>query len=84
VIGAREVEQLDRLGRPTSRGSVHDEPVSQDSAMPANARLKPAVSASTRKSQANARLAPGTGGDPVDRGDDRLRHRRDARSPIGL
>ena len=33
--------------------------------MPLNARLKPAVSASSRKSQANARLAPAPAATPL-------------------
>jgi hypothetical protein len=53
------------LARPTSRGSVQEEPVSQESAMPLKARLKPAVSASTRKSHANARLAPAPAATPL-------------------
>jgi hypothetical protein len=52
------------LARPTSRGSVHEAPVSQDSAMPVKARLNPAVSARIRKSQANARLAPAPAATP--------------------
>ena len=53
------------MARPTSRGSVHDEPVSQDSAIPLNARLKPAVWATTRKSHAKARLAPAPAATPL-------------------
>ena len=39
--------------------------MSQDSAMPANARLNPALWPSTRKSQANARLAPAPAATPL-------------------
>ena len=53
------------LARPTSRCSVKLEPVSQESAMLAKARLKPAVSATTRRSQAKARLAPAPAATPL-------------------
>ncbi len=39
--------------------------MSQESATPANARLNPAASVSTRKSQANARLAPAPAATPL-------------------
>jgi hypothetical protein len=50
---------------PTSRGRVHEMPVSQDSAMPAKAKLKPAVSATIRKSQAKAIDAPAPAATPL-------------------
>ena len=50
---------------PTSRCSVKLEPVSQDRATLANARLKPAVSATIRRSQAKARLAPAPAATPL-------------------
>ena len=53
------------LARPTSRGSVQLAPVSQESATPAKARLKPAVSARIRRSQAKARLAPAPAATPL-------------------
>ena len=40
-------------------------PVSHESATPAKARLKPAVSATTRRSQAIARLAPAPAATPL-------------------
>ena len=39
--------------------------MSQESATPAKARLKPAVSASMRRSQAKARLAPAPAATPL-------------------
>ena len=69
---------LARAG-PTSRGSVHEAPESHESAMPANdgveagaLRRDPEVA---REREAEARA----GGDAVERGDDRLVHRRRAR-----
>ena len=44
---------------------MNDEPVSHDSATPANARLKPAVSATIRRSQANASDAPAPAATPL-------------------
>ena len=51
-------------GRPAAAG-VSWTPVSQDSATLAKARLKPAVSATIRRSQANARLAPAPAATPL-------------------
>ncbi len=50
---------------PTSRWRVKLEPVSHESATLAKARLKPAVSATIRRSQANARLAPAPAATPL-------------------
>ncbi len=53
------------LACPTSRWSVNDEPVSQDSATPAKARLNPAVSATMRRSHAKASEAPAPAATPL-------------------
>jgi len=50
----RQQQQLLALARPTSRGSVQDEPESAESPTAENAIVKPAVSATIRKSQAKA------------------------------
>ena len=50
---------------PTMRGSVQDEPESADRPTPANAVLKPASSAITRKSQANAKAIPAPAATPL-------------------
>ena len=63
------------LAAPTSRGSHQDDPVSQDSATPAKARLKPAVRPQPEVAGEGDR-GPGAGRDPVDGRDDRLGHRR--------
>ena len=50
---------------PISRGRVHDEPVSHESATPVNAVLKPAVSAARRRSQAIAIDSPAPAATPL-------------------
>ena len=50
---------------PTIRCSDQDVPESQDRAIPANARLNPAVSTSTRKSAASANPAPAPAATPL-------------------
>ena len=50
---------------PTSRGSVHEAPESAVSPTAVNARLKLAVSATMRKSHANANAAPAPAATPL-------------------
>ena len=61
---------------PTSRGSVHDEPVSQDSAMPAEREVEAGGVGQHPEVAGEREARAGPGRDAVDRGDHRLRHRR--------
>ena len=83
LTGSASIASAVARACPISRGSVQDAPVSSASPTLANASRNFALSAAIRKSQAKRQRRAGAGGDAVDRGDDRLGHRRQRQARSG-